>query len=293
MSAAIANLAINDVSEMQTPTGITSLAVETRLQIYGYVFIPQQKPQVVTEGAWAQSSLPISGMGAAAKRAHQERAERTRHGAHCCAHYTVYGDGASVIASGDSIQCMCAARFQGGQLLATCRQIFEEATPVLYEQYELRLQLPRKPLAASKIEDYFRNLQWKLSSAALEHIRTIRFVGRLSHAVDPYLDKHGYERTNIDRYCREMTNLLPRVSHVKMHVEFSYSCWLDRELKANMDPIRMIIYMLPQLRKITVELCRHESWISVQDSLARRGMLTEMMSNMVEASGRQIDCVEG
>lgn len=249
----------SDEQSLPPRASFMGLAVETRLQIYGYLLTP-----TLTK---------------------EERAklERKRH---CC--QVCYRSPNNVVMrlrptrddSGE-ITCECAGSHTHPQILCTSKQVFEEAMPVLYENMELRVPITGYPTSL------YNPLTQRLPDYAMRHISKVRIFGIIVDALASHLDDEWQWQTNIWLYCDYLREKLPKLRHLRMHLDCDYTAFSMPDTKTF-----GAIATLPELRSVRVCVCRPMTNVTVAQAKGLQAEIVKAVERRAQAIGREITIIE-
>lgn len=257
------------------------LAVETRLQIYGYLLTP-------TPSAHAHRLKTVAYMSS-------DLADDF----HCCVRTYVTQKDEAQPQTTPRLTCQCDGGDRYPAILATCKQIFNEAIPVLYENMELRI-----PIWSDKRESFFEEIQ-KVFEAMPEYapklIRRAALVGSVRTCRSIYRPEGSRFITSYMRsYCERLNAQLPTLREVRLQLRMDGLNRVDL-LTHNADGRTFgSIASILGLRRVMIRVCDAtmcgrnvmHSFTLRDDAGLVRAVMVSAIEAKAEAMGKQLEVVE-
>ena len=199
-----------------TEASFMGVAVEIRLQIYGYLLTPY----------WTRADI-----------------ERLKKDCHCC------GDHHGRDQDGEGIACSCTLTHIVPQILATNKQIFNEAVPILYERMELRLRLRHPRTFSLGYSPPLETATSKLPPYGSEYITRVVMVCDRDDAVGAHRNPNWAWQYYIREYCKKMSTIFPHLQRVRIN----FKGQLYEGAPATLATAFARIASLPALRSVIIE----------------------------------------
>ncbi|KAK4549055.1 hypothetical protein LTR36_007511 [Oleoguttula mirabilis] len=254
-----------DEGDLPASASFMGVAVEIRLQIYGYLLTPTLDED-------------------------QKACIEDRHG--CC--YLCHPEPLWNSATGEVTDtCACAGSHIHPQIIYASKQVYQEAMPALYANKELHVPMDFASVGLGGDWGYFTPLldlfERRIPSHALPHLTKAVIKSTLEISLDRHLDLEWHGRVNIAQYCDVLRDKLPKLRHLRLHLKVKPRDLL-RELP-DCEPFGSIA-MLPQLRSVMVSVHSRGILDIVLSTEAVKKEIAGVIGHKAEVIGRTVTVVE-
>lgn len=241
--------------ELPPRASLMGMAVETRLQIYGYLLTPTLTDY---ESAWLKAE------------------------SHCCYEWFISGNRRKPWER-SYLTCKCAGWHIHSQILRASKQTFGEAMPVLYQKMDLHMPMFQRWQDTWDPFHSERRLETDVPTYALQHISSVVIYGKVRDALEKHIGEGFQWWSNIEEHCRLLGQRIPKLRYIRLHLpDVQY----DHVNLPACDPFASIID-LPELRSVAVSFSHGFAY-----NKAVRPEIVRVLKRRAEAVGRTIAVIE-